>query len=165
MSARKTIALDFDGVIHSYVRGWTGPVPSDPPVPGARAAIAKLRETYRVVIFTCRALTQDGIIGIRAWLGQHGIEVDEVTAIKPHAMLYVDDRGMRFTGSWENVLRVAGDPRLLHPWNHDGPAPLVDPVAWEATPPRCGTCGAAVDAVTPSGHYTACGHAIPDVAG
>src|SRR3546814_17831472 len=30
-----TVALDFDGVIHRYSKGWRGGVIHDPPMPGA----------------------------------------------------------------------------------------------------------------------------------
>lgn len=162
MSRRKqTIAVDFDGVMHSYTSGWKGPIPTDPPVPGTRDAIARLREEYTVIVFTCRALTQDGVQGIRAWLAQHSIEVDEVTGIKPHAVLYIDDRACRFLGSWAVVMNMLqdGPPK---PWMQDASSvPLVDPASWAASTPRCGTCGVEVSAVDPQGRYTACGHDIP----
>jgi hypothetical protein len=160
MKTPRTIAFDFDGVIHSYESGWTGAVPRDPPVPGAREAIAAIRDIvgYRVVVFTCRALTAEGRAGTLAWLAQHGIEVDEVTAVKPHAVLYVDDRAHRFTGDWQEVedLVASGVPR---PWNaRRQPAP----VPLESHPPTCGTCGAVVtDTATPLGVYAGCGHPIP----
>jgi hypothetical protein len=156
-----TIAVDFDGVVHAYTSGWTGPEPIDPPVPGARAAIAAIRSMgYGVVVFTCRALTADGMSGTKAWLAKHEIEVDEVTAVKPHAQLYLDDRAVRFDGDWYEFaddLRVCGVPR---PWNADR-QPAV-PVQLERFPPLCATCGVVVSQVTPAGTYTACGHPIPD---
>ena len=50
------IALDFDGVLHSYKSGYTGPVPFDPPVEGAQRFCHMLLATgYEIVIFTTRA--------------------------------------------------------------------------------------------------------------
>ncbi|HYE93919.1 MAG TPA: hypothetical protein VEA38_23010 [Terriglobales bacterium] len=162
----KTIALDFDGVLHPYTRGWTGPVPDDePPTYGAVAAVQRIKnEGYRVSIFTCRALTADGRAGVIAWCKRYGIEADEVTAIKPHAVLYVDDRAIRFEGNWSQVVIWARQPVLQKPWNADHSTKVgqIDPAKWKSDPPRCGHCGGAVDAVTPEGRYTACGHAIPD---
>jgi hypothetical protein len=155
-----TIAVDFDGVVHSYDSGWTGPEPIDPPVPGARAAIAAIRGMgWTVAVFTCRALTADGMAGTKAWLAKHEIEVDEVTGVKPHAALYIDDRGLRFDGNWHGIVEdlLNGVPR---PWNADR-QPAV-PVQLERFPPLCATCGVVVSQVTPAGTYTACGHPIPD---
>lgn len=50
------IALDFDGVLHSYRNGYTGEIPLDPPVEGAQLFCEMLLERgYEVVIFTTRA--------------------------------------------------------------------------------------------------------------
>lgn len=104
MPKRKTIALDFDGPVHSYLSGWTGEIPVDPPVRGAREFIAAQRAAgTRVVVHTCRALTPRGLQGTIDWLARHGIEVDEVTATKPHANVYIDDRAHRFDGDWSKA--------------------------------------------------------------
>jgi hypothetical protein len=156
----RTIAIDFDGVIHGYESGWTGPVPGDPPVPGAREGIAGIRALgFQVVVFTCRALTDEGRRGIVGWLAQHGIEVDEVTAIKPHAELYVDDRAWRFEGDWSELLEDLQRFGVRPPWNRDRQPAVA--VALESRPPTCATCGVVVSAVTALGTYTACGHPIP----
>ncbi len=34
----------------------------------------------------------------------HGIAVDEVCEHKPPALIYVDDRAVRFRGNWDDVL-------------------------------------------------------------
>lgn len=162
----KTIALDFDATLHPYSKGWVGPVPDDePPVPGTREAVAEMRALgYRIAVFSCRALTQDGRDGIVRWCEKHGIEVDEVTALKPHAQVYVDDRALRFDGRWSHVMWCLREPDRLTPWNARAQATAgqIDPAKWASHPPRCFTCGGAVAEVTNTGHYTACGHLVPD---
>lgn len=79
-----TVVLDFDGVIHSYSSGWRGKtcIP-DPPVPGIREEIYKMRQIYRVVVVSTRCDTQDGMDAVKAYLKQNGIEVDAVMKEKP----------------------------------------------------------------------------------
>jgi len=63
----KTIAIDFDGVIHSYSKGWQDGKCYDDPVPGAFAAIADMFAAgYSVFIFSTRSPWQ-----IRGWLRKH----------------------------------------------------------------------------------------------
>jgi hypothetical protein len=146
----RTVAVDFDGVLHRYHLGWQGEIPTEEPVLGAAEGVAAIRAAgFRVVVFSCRALVKAGRDGIVAWLAQHKIEVDEVTAIKPHAVVYLDDRAVRFTGSWADAARVASTAPA--PWNKVAP-PM----------PMCWVCGKAVDAVRSDGHYVACGHPIPE---
>lgn len=102
---RKTVCLDFDGVIHSYRSGWKGEtIIPDPPIHKVDLAIKKLRKTYRVVVFSARCRSEEGVEAIRDWLARHNIEVDDVCMHKPPAFVYVDDRGIAFSGDWDEVI-------------------------------------------------------------
>lgn len=104
---RKTICFDFDGVINSYGSGWLGPdVIPDPPVPGICDEIRKLRNKgYEIVVQTTRASNEDGLMAVIKYLDGIGIGdcVDAVTAVKPPAVCYVDDRAIRFDGKAEGL--------------------------------------------------------------
>lgn len=95
------IAVDFDGVINSYVSGWTGPADlPDLPVPGAIKWLEKMAECFEVIIFTTRAQDPDAAASIRDWLLRHGYGGPEllVTNVKVAALVYLDDRAIRFEG-------------------------------------------------------------------
>ncbi len=102
---RRTICLDFDGVVHSYRSGWCGAesIP-DPPIHGTDRAIARLREEYDVVIHSARCATEAGRLAIAKWLEKHGIEVDGICEHKPPALVYIDDRALRFEGNWAETM-------------------------------------------------------------
>ena len=103
---KKTVALDFDGVIYSYESGWQDEeyyLP-DPPVQNARWAINRLRESHRVVIHSTRCKTEKGRKTIEEWLKKHDIVVDEISEHKPIAYVYVDDRGLKFDGDWIRIV-------------------------------------------------------------
>jgi hypothetical protein len=98
----KTVALDFDGVLHSYVSGWTGVEPTDPPTPGALDFVRELLAAGVVVrILTTRAQTPEGQTATVRWLIQHGFRDHQntedllVTCEKIPAVAYVDDRAVR----------------------------------------------------------------------
>jgi ADP-ribose pyrophosphatase YjhB (NUDIX family) len=102
---RPTLCLDFDGVIH----------PNHPhdaqlaqePIAGAKDGVASLRKLGPVVVQSVRATSPEGREAIAAYLRKHGIDVDGVSGEKPQAALYVDDRGLRFTGSWPALVARA----------------------------------------------------------
>ena len=103
--ARRTVCLDFDGVIHSYRSGWCGAeIIPDPPVHGSREAIEQLRKRFRVVIHSARCQTDEGKKAIEVWLKKHRITVDEVCSLKPPAHVYVDDRAIPFRGNWDHAI-------------------------------------------------------------
>jgi hypothetical protein len=103
--ARRTICLDFDGVIHSYRSGWCGSeVIPDPPIHGTQAAISRLRKRFRVVVHSSRCATEAGYQAVKAWLLKHGVEVDDVCRFKPPAAIYVDDRAVPFRGDWQQTI-------------------------------------------------------------
>ena len=73
----------------------------DVPNPGIPELFRKLKDAgYSIVIHTCRALTPDGRRAVVHWLtANHMIElIDNVTALKPIARCYVDDRAIHFEG-------------------------------------------------------------------
>lgn len=103
----QTIAIDFDGVIHAYDRGWQDGEVYGEPVPGAFDAMRKLQEHgYNIVIYTCRS-NVDGKVG--QWLIDHipgDMEIPEVvTNRKPIAIAYIDDRGIRFENNWPSIVK------------------------------------------------------------
>ena len=103
---KQPIAIDFDGVIHKYSKGWQGGKIYDDPVDGAIDSIFELMESYEVVIFTSR----DDLNAVKLWLESkfdfesRGCKVPEITNQKPIAIAYIDDRGIRFT-DWDSTLK------------------------------------------------------------
>ena len=66
----KTVAIDFDGVIHQYSKGWQDGSIYDPPVAGAFDAIENLiLRDYSVFIFTSRSPSQ-----VKKWMIQNTYE-------------------------------------------------------------------------------------------
>lgn len=104
----RTVAIDFDGVLHPYTKGWTGSVPDDEgPIPGAAATLIALRAAgYKIIVFSTRADHHEGLVGIQEWLNKWDLFmfVSRVTHEKPPAVAYIDDRAVSFTGDWEHVL-------------------------------------------------------------
>lgn len=113
-----TIAIDFDGVLHKYSRGWQDGTIYDPPMEGAMEAVSKLvKKGHRVIVFTTRIALDD----VRVWLIKHKFDIDinDVTNIKPIAHIYIDDRAVRFI-DWERTLAFI-EPMLdkEHGWSSD----------------------------------------------
>jgi len=111
----KTVAVDFDNTLHPYTRGWIGTEPDDEPaLPGAENFLLELIERgYHVVIYTTRADTQEGEFGVIRWMHKHMPRAFysmrdnrsiEISAGKPKAIAYVDDRAVVFRGSYTDCL-------------------------------------------------------------
>lgn len=103
----KTVVFDFDGVIHSYVSGWKGidNIP-DPPVEGIKEVIDTIRreDGYRVAVVSTRCSEEKGKIAIQEYLKKHDIVVDYVLKEKPPAVVYIDDRAIRFNGKTDGLV-------------------------------------------------------------
>ena len=112
-TSRKTIAVDFDGVIHNADKGWGDGTCYGDPLPGSIESIKKLSEIYDVVIFTAKAKPdrplvngKTGVMLVREWFDKHGISdcIKGITSEKPRAELYIDDNGYRFE-NWNDTLK------------------------------------------------------------
>ncbi|MCL5007048.1 MAG: hypothetical protein M1153_02845 [Patescibacteria group bacterium] len=102
-SKKKDIAIDFDGVLHRYSRGWGDGSIYDKPVAGAKEAMDELSEKYNIVVFSRRAKEQGGE-AIENWLRKNKIKFTEVTGEKPRARWYIDDQAVHFD-DWAKTLK------------------------------------------------------------
>jgi hypothetical protein len=120
---RGTICIDFDGVIHSYERGWADGTIYGEPVDGALEALQTLQGRYARVIFTSRDVDQ-----VKKWMWERmqlACATDHfnlqfwnepdlilVTNRKLPALAYIDDRGIRFIDWFQAIADLS---RLLNP--------------------------------------------------
>lgn len=114
---KKTVVFDFDGVIHSYTSGWKGvDVIPDPPVTGIDKALADIHGAgYEVVVVSTRCATEEGTKAIENWLRMNMLHryIDKICKEKPPAIVYIDDRAIRFNGNAENLLN---EVKNFRPW-------------------------------------------------
>lgn len=120
MGERYSVAVDFDGVIHSYTSPWVAAhVIPDPPVEGAIEWLMRIGEKFDLVVFTTRGKTWRGRRAVRRWLiGQSYYLADyeiKVTAKKPACLIYLDDRAIRFEGP--GTFPTADEIHRARPWN------------------------------------------------
>lgn len=113
-----TLAVDFDGVIHRYSKGWVDGSIYDEPIPGSLDGLRKLMEQEAVFIHTTRDERQvalwlevRGFAVCYSWDGppfwnERGILL--VTNKKLAARAYLDDRAVRFV-NWEQALADLSD--------------------------------------------------------
>jgi adenylylsulfate kinase len=114
---RKTIAVDFDGVIANY-EGWCGRAVVGSPRADVLEALRQLRtEGWKVIIHTTRC--KDDLL---SFLNEFSVEYDEVNVnsdyqnlgAKPVATVYWDDRALRYSG---NAFRDLMIIRGFKTWN------------------------------------------------
>lgn len=123
-----TIAVDFDGVLHTYDKGWHDGTIYGDWQPGAVEALSRLMHRDAVFVHTTRNPRQ-----VTRWIEQHSGYAFECTTRLPRtwwgrrkpfwierglllvtdrklpAVAYIDDRAVRFE-TWEQALvAVAGD--------------------------------------------------------
>lgn len=116
------IAIDFDGVIHGYSKGYQDGDLYDPPVPGASEAMKKMKEAgHYLYIFTTRTnkifkKPGDGKDEkyqenqIKEYMAKYDIPYDKIwTFGKPMADLFIDDRAINFAGKWDETLETVAN--------------------------------------------------------
>jgi hypothetical protein len=127
---RPTLAIDFDGVIHSYERGWQNGEIYGTVVPGFFEWAESVRRKFRLVIYSSRSKTDDSVTAMGIWLHQQrnawikaGGQRDPVEPLemefaheKPAAWLTIDDRCVRFDGNWSDPALCPEAMLAFKPW-------------------------------------------------
>lgn len=120
--SKKTVVFDFDGVIHNYTGEWEGvDVITGSLVPGIDRALKAVHDAgYEVVVVSTRCAVAEGLDALKAWFRKYGIYgyIDRISPTKPPAIVYIDDRAIRFDGNADGLLEQIS---AFHPW-------------WEETP-------------------------------
>ena len=109
----KNIAVDFDGVIHNFDKGFHDGTCYGDPLPGALDAIKTLATKYNDIIFTAKAKPSRPLVNgktgtelVQEWLEEYDVMqyVTEITAEKPRSQIYIDDKGYHFQ-NWKDTLK------------------------------------------------------------
>jgi hypothetical protein len=124
-TTKPILCIDFDGVIHSYERGWQDGTIYGNVTPGFFDWVREVKQHFRLVIYSSRSKTKLGIAEIKNWLEDqiHNAYENpkpiyvgdfEFAHEKPAAFLTIDDRAITFNGDW-SVLDVEF-LRNFKPW-------------------------------------------------
>jgi hypothetical protein len=124
------LCVDFDGVIHSYDRGWQNGEIYGNVTSGFFEWLKEAQQHFRIVIYSSRSKSPDGIEAMRKWLEDENVrwleqqdpgqtnyagEDVEFAHEKPPAFLTIDDRAIQFNGDWSAL--VPAKLRAFKPWN------------------------------------------------
>ncbi len=112
-SQLKNIAVDFDGVVHTFDKGWYDGTCYGKPIQGAIEAIKTLSEKYKIIIFSAKVRPDRPLVNgktgyelVEEWLIKHELiqYVDQITYEKPRAQFYIDDKAIEFKNNWTEIL-------------------------------------------------------------
>lgn len=108
------IAIDFDGVLHNFNKGYYDGTCYGEPIDGSLDALKILSEKYNIIIFSSKCLPDrpivNGLTGrehIIGWLQKYDVlkYVKDITHIKPRAKYYIDDKAIEFKNNWSVILK------------------------------------------------------------
>lgn len=114
---KNTIAIDFDGVIHSFELGFHDGTIYGTPIEGAIESIKKLSQKYKLVLYTAKAKSDRPLVNgktgkelVLDWLKKYNIDhyFNDVTAEKPRCICYIDDKAINFK-NWDQAMKDLED--------------------------------------------------------
>lgn len=96
------IGLDLDGTLNEF-QGWPGYVRNYDPLEGVENFLAQL--TVRFPTIAIITATRP-IERVAAWLEQYNLDryIDFISNVKLPCALYLDDKGLYFTGDYNEAL-------------------------------------------------------------
>lgn len=107
------LAIDFDGVVHTFDKGWHDGTCYGNPIEGSLDAIKSLSKKYNIIIFSAKVRPDRPLVNnktgkelVEEWLIKHGVReyVDDITHEKPRAEYYIDDKAISFKNNWDEIL-------------------------------------------------------------
>ena len=128
------LCIDFDGVIHSYEKGWQDGSIYGEVVPGFFEWARGASKQFNLVVYSSRSKHPKMLHEMKEWLHEkyrkHLLferldpelsesleEMLEFAAEKPAAFLTIDDRAIRFDGDW-GATELSPETLLsFKPWN------------------------------------------------
>lgn len=126
------ICVDFDGVIHSYQKGWQDGEIYGNATPGFFRWAKQAMDHFEIHVYSSRSKTAEGLAAMAQAIGKwsidaiHSGEVPSDTnwgdffsqlvfaSEKPPAFLTIDDRAICFLGNWSNL--DPADLLQFRPW-------------------------------------------------
>lgn len=108
----KNLAIDFDGVIHNFDKGYYDGTCYGEPIEGSLEAIKSLSKKYKIIIFTAKAKPSRPLVNgktgtelVKEWLENYNVlqYISEITSEKPRSQIYIDDKGYHFQ-NWNETL-------------------------------------------------------------
>jgi len=142
-NTKPILCLDFDGVIHSYERGWQGGEIYGSTLPGFWEWCEKAVKRFQLWIYSSRSKDPNGTLSMELWLRQQApqnwqctdrpttggpilrfLDAQRAEVIwfvfaheKPSAFLTIDDRAIQFKGHWDSEELEPELLRQFTPWN------------------------------------------------
>lgn len=113
------LCIDFDGVIHSYEKGWQNGEIYGTVTPGFFEWAEQASKIFTLVIYSSRSKETSKLFDMDNWVKKQqatfGSNVEfQYASEKPPAFLTIDDRAICFEGDWSKL-----DPNELinfKPW-------------------------------------------------
>lgn len=122
------LCIDFDGVIHSYEKGWQGGEIYGHVVPGFFEWAREAVHNFTLVIYSSRSKEPDQLMAMDYWLHIKWQEWVRINGIveprprvtfshqKPPAFLTIDDRAICFRGDWSDPNLTPDALLAFRPW-------------------------------------------------
>ena len=109
------LAIDFDGVIHSFDKGYHDGTCYGKPIEGTKEALELLSKKYTLIIFTAKVKSDRPLVNgktgmelVEEWLEKYGLSkyISKITCEKPRAQYYIDDKAIEFVSWNETLLKI-----------------------------------------------------------